>query len=278
MSEHPNVTAHYANGELLAAIEAGVAALGKTPADMSVDDLGPVDEFHIGGRQASEDLLSQLDLAAEHEVLDVGCGLGGGARFVASRYGSRVTGIDLTAEFVAAGNALNGWVGLAHRVTLDHGSALDLPYAAGSFDAGYMLHVGMNIADKAALMTAVHRVLRPGGVFAVYDIMRNGGDDDVAYPMPWASDPEASALAPSDDYKRAFEAAGFEIVAERNRHDYAVAFFERLRARTATASSPPPLGLHIVMGENAAAKLDNMIDGVADGRIAPVELIARKAD
>ena len=276
MSDHRHVANHYANGGLLAAIEAGVAALGKTPADMSVDDLGPVDEFHIGGRQASEDLLSQLDLAAEHEVLDVGCGLGGGARFVASRYGSRVTGIDLTAEFVAAGNALSGWVGLADRVTLDHGSALDLPYAAGSFHAGYMLHVGMNIADKAALMTAVHRVLRPGGVFAVYDIMRNGGGGDVTYPMPWAADAETSALAPPDDYKRAFEAAGFEIVAERNRHDYAVAFFERLRARMA-AAGPPPLGLHIVMGENATQKLGNMIDGVADGRIAPVELIARKA-
>lgn len=277
MSEQPNLTAHYANGGLLAAIEAGVAALGKTPEDISVDDLGPVDEFHIGGRQASEDLLSQLDLTAEDEVLDVGCGLGGGARFIASRYGSRVTGIDLTAEFVAAGNALSGWVGLADRVTLDHGSALDLPYVAGSFDAGYMLHVGMNIADKAALMAAVHRVLRPGGVFAVYDIMRNGGGD-VSFPMPWASGPETSALAPPDDYKRAFEAAGFEIVAERNRHDFAVAFFERLRARSAAPGGPSPLGLHIVMGENATAKLGNMIDNVADGRIAPVELIARKID
>ncbi len=276
MSDHQHVADHYTNGGLLAAIETGVAAMGKTPDDISVDELGPVDEFHIGGRQASEDLLSQLDLTAAHEVLDIGCGLGGGARLVASRYGSRVTGIDLTAEFVAAGNALSGWVGLADRVTLDHGSALDLPYNADSFHAAYMLHVGMNIADKTALMTAVHRALRPGGVFAVYDIMRNGGGD-VTYPMPWAADAETSALAPPDDYKQAFEAAGFEIVAERNRHDFAVAFFERLRARMAAAGSPPPLGLHIVMGGNAAQKLGNMIDGVADGRIAPVELIGRKA-
>ena len=276
MSDHQHVAIHYDNGGLLAAIEAGAAALGKTPDSISVDDLGPVDEFHIGGRQASEDLLSQLALSAQQEVLDIGCGLGGSARFVASRYGSRVTGIDLTAEFVATGNMLCRWVGLADRVTLDHGSALDLPYAEDSFDTGYMLHVGMNIADKAALMAAVYRVLRPGGVFAIYDIMRNGGGD-VTFPMPWASDAGISALAPPDDYKRAFEAVGFEIVAERNRHDFAVAFFERLRARMAAAGGPPPLGLHLVMGENAAVKLGNMIDGVVAGCIAPVEIIARKA-
>ena len=115
MSDHQHVAIHYDNGGLLAAIEAGAAALGKTPDSISVDDLGPVDEFHIGGRQASEDLLSQLALSAQQEVLDIGCGLGGSARFVASRYGSRVTGIDLTAEFVATGNMLCRWVGLADR-------------------------------------------------------------------------------------------------------------------------------------------------------------------
>ncbi len=275
MPDGRDVAAHYTHGGLLAAIEAGIAALGRAPEEMSVDDLGPVDEFHIGGRQASEDLLSQLALTDRHDVLDIGCGLGGGARFVASRYGSRVTGIDLTAEFVAAGNALCAWVGLADRVTLDHGSALDLPYAEDSFDAGYMLHVGMNIADKAALMAAAHRVLRPGGVFAVYDIMLNGAGD-VTFPMPWASDSGTSALAPPDDYRLALDAAGFEIVAERNRHDFALDFFDRLRARLAVTAGPPPLGLHIVMGADAAAKLGNMIDNVAAGRIAPVELIARK--
>jgi cyclopropane fatty-acyl-phospholipid synthase-like methyltransferase len=90
----------------VAAIRTGLKSLGKTPDSTTVDDLAAVDEFHIGGRQASEDLLGQLDRSPHHHVLDVGCGLGGAARLVASRYRSRVTGIDLTDEHVETGNAL----------------------------------------------------------------------------------------------------------------------------------------------------------------------------
>src|SRR6185369_17299910 len=100
MPEQVGVSKHYTRGGLIDAIRAGLASLGKAPGSVTVDDLGPVDEFHIGGRKASEDFLDQLGLGADKHVLDVGCGLGGAARFVASRYGCRVTGIDLTSEYV----------------------------------------------------------------------------------------------------------------------------------------------------------------------------------
>ncbi len=101
-----DVSAHYAHGELLAAIRDGVAKLGKTMETVTVDDLAPVDEFHIGGRQASEAFLGQLGLTLDQRVLDVGCGLGGSARFAATRYRCHITGIDLTPEYVDTGQAL----------------------------------------------------------------------------------------------------------------------------------------------------------------------------
>ncbi|MDJ0935318.1 MAG: class I SAM-dependent methyltransferase, partial [Kiloniellales bacterium] len=112
MSGDEAVAGHYTHGSLLAAISEALATLGKTPETVSVDDLAPVDEFHIGGRQASEHFLSQLALDAETHVLDVGCGLGGASRFTASRFGCRVTGIDLTTEYVETGRTLTSWVGL----------------------------------------------------------------------------------------------------------------------------------------------------------------------
>ena len=122
-----------------------------------------MDEFHIGGRTATDDLMKQLHLADDHRVLDVGSGLGCGARFVAIRYGCRVTGIDLTEEYVETARALSRWTKLDALLSFHHGSALDMPFADGEFDRAYMLHVGMNIPDKAALFAEVARVLRPGG-------------------------------------------------------------------------------------------------------------------
>src|SRR5690606_4073194 len=103
-------------------------------------------------------------------------------------------GVDLTPEYVATGNVLCGWVGLAERVTLAVGDATALDLADAAFDRVFMLHVGMNIADKAALVRELYRVTRPGGRIGIYDIMRMD-DGDMAYPVPWASTAEGSAVA-----------------------------------------------------------------------------------
>jgi ubiquinone/menaquinone biosynthesis C-methylase UbiE len=275
MSGDHAVADHYTHGALLGAISAGVEALGKTPETVSIDDLAPIDEFHIGGRRASEDFLGQLALDADTDVLDVGCGLGGASRLSAQRFGCRVTGIDLTTEFVETGQVLCSWLGLDDRITLHQGSALDMPFPDAGFQAAYMMHVGMNIADKAGLFAEVFRVLGPGGVFGVYDVMRTG-DGDLTFPVPWAEAPETSALATPESYRSALEAAGFAVSAERNRRDFALEFFAELSAKAAVADGPPPLGLHVLMGATRAEKVKNMVENISAGRIAPVELIARK--
>jgi len=275
MPDQSEVSGHYTHGDLVAAIRKGIESLGKQVGSVTVDDLAPVDEFHIGGRQASEDFLGQLELTPDKNVLDVGCGLGGAARFAANRYGCHVTGIDLTPEYVETGKTVCGWLGLADRVSLHLGSALELPFAAASFDRAYMLHVGMNISDKAKLCAEVGRVLKGDGIFGIYDVMQTG-EGELTFPVPWATTASSSAVAPPAVYREALQKAGFTVIAERNRRDFALEFFDRLRARTAAAGGPPPLGLHILMGRNTPDKVQNMIANIAAGRIAPVEIIARK--
>ena len=270
------VERHYTHGRLIRAITDGLAALGKTPETVAVDDLSPADEFHVGGRTATDDLMKQLHLADDLRVLDVGSGLGGAARFVASRYGCRVTGIDLTEEYVETARALSRWTKLDALLSFHHGSALEMPFADGEFDRAYMLHVGMNIPDKAALFSEVARVLRPGATLAVYDVMRVG-DGALAFPVPWAATPDISALATPDAYKAALRASRLEIVSERARRDFAIEFFHTLRARMAGAGGPPPLGLHLVMGADSRLKIGNMMANIELDVIAPVELIARRS-
>lgn len=270
------VANHYTRGDLLSAIRAGVEKLGKTPETVTIEDLAPVDEFHIGGRMATRSFLDQIGIRPEDHVLDVGCGIGGASRFAARTYGCQVTGIDLTEEYVETGNTLCSWLGLENRVKLSQGNALAMSLPDATVDKAFMLHVGMNIPDKASLAMEVWRVLRPGGVFGIYDIMEVGGDQ-LKYPVPWATVAKASSLASPANYKHSLMAAGFQIVSERDRREFALDFFERLKANSAVADGPPPLGLHILMGKEAPTKVKNMIENVSRNRVAPIELIARKA-
>ena len=269
------VTEHYAHGSLEETILNALAAAGKDLEHLTPRDLAPVDEFHVGGRLATVAFAEQFGAQPGMRLLDIGCGLGGAARYFAQEHGCRVTGIDLSPEYVNVTNALAARVGLGERVSCERGSALALPFEPGSFDAAYMLHVGMNIEDKARLFGEVRRILAPSGRFGIYDVMRVGAGE-LSYPVPWASGPESSFVADAATYRRLLHSAGFEALTERNRREFALEVFAQMRARGA-AAGPTSLGLHLVMGANAGQKVKNMIGDIVAGLIAPTELICRAA-
>lgn len=275
MDIETRIAGHYTHGSLDAAIRDGLSRMGRDPDGFTLEDLAGIEEFHMGGRAATEEIAAQLELAEDAAVLDIGSGIGGAARFLAERHGCRVTGVDLTPEYVDVARALSEALGLADRVSFMTGSATDLPVDDGTFDAATLLHVGMNVPDKRALAAEAARALRPGGTFVVYDVMRTG-DQDPDYPVAWSAVPETSFLETPEAYRAALEAAGFSIAAERDRRDFAIDFFARMRARVAE-SGPPPLGLHVLMGAEAPTKVANMVAALEAGRIAPVEIVARRA-
>lgn len=276
MTYAEKISTHYRHTSLLPAIRAGLEKQGINPENASVEDLGPVDEFHIGGRAASEHFLDQLEITPSQNLLDIGCGLGGSARFAAKTYGARVAGVDLTPEYIEAGQVLCNWVGLSDQIELKQGSALSLPYQDASFDGAYMMHVGMNIEDKQTLFSEVFRVLKPGAKFGIYDIMKTN-DEELVYPVPWATTSETSWVAGPDQYRHALENNGFRIAAENNRRDFAMSFFKKMKEAGIAAGGPPPLGLHVLMQQTTAEKIPNMVANLAENRIAPIEMIAVKA-
>ena len=268
------VATHYSHGNLEAAILAGLQAMGRDRDHIRPDDLAAIDEFHIGGKAATEHLAAQLGLTAGMSLLDVGSGLGGAARFFARQYGCRVTGIDLTPEYVSVATRLTELVGLDGKADFRVGSALDLPVPDGSFERATLLHVGMNIPDKDRLCREVHRVLKTGGLLAIYDVMRTG-EDEIEFPVPWAATPSTSFLQTREHYRQALAELGFKITSESNRRDQGIEFFRTMRTRMAEGG-PPPLGLHILMGRDAPMKTANMLRNLEHGQIAPVEIISAK--
>jgi len=275
MSYDKNVSDHYTHGELLETIKASINKLGKTIDTISIEDLAAVDEFHIGGRLATDNLLDQLNFTQKESILDVGCGLGGASRYIAKKYNNYLTGIDLTQEYIDVGNILCEWVGLEERVSLHQGSALSMPFEDEIFDGAIMLHVGMNIDNKAKLFAEVYRVLRPGSFFGVYDVMQVS-EGELSYPVPWATEKNTSSLGTPDQYKQAMIQSKFKVIKENIRRDFALEFFNNLRQKTNSKVGPPPLGLHILMQESTDIKLKNMVNNIQKSLVAPVEIIVRK--
>ncbi|NKB36858.1 MAG: methyltransferase domain-containing protein [Gammaproteobacteria bacterium] len=267
------LSAHYQHGSLLAAIELGLRELGITRKNLRADDLSAVEEFHVGGRQASIEFLDQLAIREDQHYLDIGCGIGGTARLLASSYKAKITGVDLSGEYIETGRVLCNWLGLEQKISLQQGNVLQCGFDDATFDGACMLHVGMNIQDKKALFKEVARVLKPGSYFGIYDVM-SVGDDELAYPLPWASDKATSFVDSPGLYRNELKSAGFSIVSERNRGEFAIDFFSRLKKKSQAATKKPALGLHILMGESAALKVKNMVANISAERIAPYEIIA----
>lgn len=276
MDVNARVAEHYTTGRLLDRIKDALRAQRVDPEAPGPDDLKAVDEFHIGGVEATDRLLDQLSIGRGASVIDIGAGLGGTARRLASRFGCRTLGVDLTPEFVETARALSAMAGLGDVVRFEIGSATALPVEDGAFDLALMLHVGMNIEDKAAIMAEAWRALAPGGVFAVFDVMKGPDPKPLDFPVPWSERPETSFVDPPATYREAAEAAGFALRAEADRSEDAVSFFEAASARVAEAGGPPPLGIHLMMGGTAGEKIKNALGNVASGRAAPTEMIFQK--
>jgi SAM-dependent methyltransferase len=272
MDTEAEVARHYTRGDLERTILEALAADGKDPDRLAASDLAGVDEFHLGWRASTVELAQDLQLSSGQHVLDIGSGIGGPARYMAEAHGCQVTGIDLTEEFVQVATALTRRCGLADRVAFRQGSGLALPFVDGSFDAATLIHVGMNIERKDLLFREVRRVLKPGGRFGIYDVMRMD-EAPLPYPMPWAVDAGTSFAETPAIYRTLLGQCGFEVEREVNRRDFVLARWQEMRAEAA-ARGQSPLSLRTLVGPSFEQRFGNVLRTLQAGSIAPVELIA----
>src|SRR5277367_4541198 len=273
MNTEAKVEEHYSKDGLEEKILHGLQALGIDVNHASAADLAPVDEFHVGGLEATKELAVQMDLSPGLRLLDVGSGLGGPARYFAAEHACRVTGVDLTKEYVQVASSLTRHLRLESTVDFRQASALQMPFAPATFERAIMIHVGMNIADKPALFHEVRRVLKPGALVTVFDLVRTAPGSHT-YPLPWAVTEDTSFVATTEDYHQALQTAGFHLERERGRRDFSIAFTERLLARI-TQNGPPPLGLHLLVGEKMPEIIRNVLAMMKQGLLEPTEMFAR---
>ena len=265
---------HWGKGDVYALIMSALERAGKSAGTLTMEDLAPVDHFHARGFPATVDLADRLPVKPGDHILDIGCGLGGPARYFAARFRCRVSGIDITPSFVEAANKLTSLLGMESQVTIDQGDGQRLPYPDAVFDGAYTQHVTMNVANRSQFFGEAYRVLKPGAFFALTE-HGLGPTGNPHYPLPWSMDGSGSYLVSPPETRSFLETTGFEDITAEDTGDKYVAAYKHVM-ELAAQGALPPLGLHILMGESAPARTRNAARNIEEGRTHPVQVVCRK--
>jgi ubiquinone/menaquinone biosynthesis C-methylase UbiE len=268
------IESHYTRADLGDVILAALEKAGKDVNRLTPEELAPIDQFHIRGRTATLELARAAGLDAAQRVLDVGSGIGGTSRCLAKEFGCRITGIDLTEEYCRTAAMLTARTGLAQLVDYRQGDATSLPFDDGTFDVVWTEHVAMNIPDKARLYKEIHRVLKPGGTLAIYDVLA-GPSGPVVFPVPWARTPETSFLVSPQELRTLLEGAAFTVADWSDTTEAARSWFVAL-AEKISKEGFPALGFHLLLGPDFKEMAQNQGRNLQEGRIALAQIVARK--
>lgn len=274
-SYEQSISDQYGQSKLSAKILTALQEAGKNIDSLTTNDLSSFDQFHGGGLAGTRELASLAELQDGMRVLDVGSGVGGPARTLATEYGCDVTGIDLTEEFCLAADMLTARLGLEARVRFHCGSALDMPFDDGAFDVVWMQQSSMNIPDKEKLYTEVRRVLRSGGTLATQDVL-SGAVEPLHYPTPWAADPSISFMIGEEDFKKLLERLGFMELAWSDGTELAIKMAQE-RVAAASTESPSPIGQGLISSQDVRETMANALRNYEEERTLNVISVFERA-
>ena len=269
-----DIHSYYSPNDLYNRIIDGLNEIGKDLSQLTLEDLHPVDEFHIRGTTATNELIQLCGFTPDMHILDVGCGVGGSTRRLSHQLGCCVTGVDLSDEYIDAAERLTQLFDMQKNVKFQAANALDLPFEDNSFDGVWSIQMNMNIEDKLTWLKELYRVVKPKGRVVLYEVCGNK-NSPVYFPVPWAHDSSISFLVEPELFREAISSAGFEIDVWNDKTDLAQKAFAHM---TKPVGDPvlPELGVHLLVGNDILTKAYNLSRNLNEERVSLIESVAVK--
>ena len=269
-----HIHSYYSPNDLYNKIIDGLNKLGKDLPNVTLDDLQPVDEFHIRGDTATKELIKLAEFTPDMHILDVGCGIGGSTRRLSHETGCCVTGIDLSDEYIDTAQRLTQLLNMQERVKFHAASALELPFDDNTFDGAWSLQMSMNVDDKLSWLKETYRVLKPGGRAILYEVCGNK-NTPLYFPVPWAQDSSMSFLVPPASFRDIITSAGFDIDVWYDKTDLAKKAFAGV-PEPKGGLDLPTLGVYLLVGNDIRTKAYNLHRNLDEERVSLIETVAVK--
>ncbi len=262
--------------DLLATLERG----GSSLIGLDIDRLSSRDQMHAGLLDATKTFVEWIDLKPGSSVLDLGSGLGGSARFLASACSVAVTAVELCPELNEAANRITRQLDLEDKIDhlcMDITAPCDLK--TDGFDLVWIQHVDMQVANKPELYARAAEHLAKRGRVVWHDWLAGSGGP-VIWPLFWSADGEISFLADREEFTDLLKSAGLEITRLEPIPDLTSSWFEKSRAGLSrviskmkssrpASSKPAGMGSKLQAFEILAEEVDNALLNIREERLIP---------
>lgn len=277
MQKADKIQRHYTHGNLFNTIIQKLIELGYDLEQLSHLDLTPIDQLHSAGIESTQLIFQHSNFKQGQNIIDIGCGLGGPARYVANNFNVNVTGIDLTTEFIDVGNKLSKKVNLDELVNLILGDAQSLPEIEDkTYHHAYTMHAGMNIKNKLKCYKEAHRLLKNNGTLMIFDITLAKQNTRLNFPLPWADEQSYSFLETIEKYQTNLNSVGFKIVNEIDLTDFILSYWKDIHQKTLAFTQFPKLSMNLIVKDRIKEKLDNIYNHLISQDLKINYILAQK--
>ena len=241
---------------------------------LNIEDLHPIDQYHARGVEATKELAEKLKVDKNHKIIDIGCGLGGPARYFAKHFQCKVTGVDITPAFIEIGNDFNKKTKMDDKVSLKVTNGKTLPFDIEEFDGAISQHVTMNVKNRDLFFSEIYRVLKKKSFFA-FSEHGLGPKGNPIFPLPWADNEDMNFLKTPSSTVEILQKVGFkDISLVETGAKYMESYEKSLKRKK--EFEIPTLGMHVIGGPTMFERQNNSLLSIKEQRTLPFEIICFK--